>query len=388
MSSTEDPGPPPYEEVRARMEAHQPSYTRLTDEGKAAFAAYDGPVSCGPPGPLKLSDEVSDEDSASEDATTRLDEIEKRLHDVTQLAADLCTEMSHYDPAGTIWDDYQRGFTALLCSEDEDPPAPTIEQVRERLKGFKTDWEGLTDEQRAKLAAYDGPLNSGKPGPFRGDSPRFLAMAERVKNQDVVIRCSEAAFSAVSEKLAAAIQRAEKAERERDEAHERRRRLCVDLGAKEADRHAMQTERDEARTRLAECERVLGMFRDDEVLRSQLPNLPACTATRAYFAGKAPEPATGEVERLRALVDKYDADATRARNALTRFAIPDVEGEVPHHRALSVEERINRLGDNRDRFAALVERARPMVECASRWASTVALSDGSRQWLADEKGGG
>lgn len=42
--------PPPLEEVRAEMEAYQPSYMRLSAAGRAAFDAYDGPVNCGPPG--------------------------------------------------------------------------------------------------------------------------------------------------------------------------------------------------------------------------------------------------------------------------------------------------------------------------------------------------
>ncbi len=45
--------------------------------------------------------------------------------------------------------------------------APTTEQVRERLSGFRSDWAELTPRQREKFRAYDGPLNGGAPDPFR-----------------------------------------------------------------------------------------------------------------------------------------------------------------------------------------------------------------------------
>lgn len=46
--------PPPFEDVRVEMESYQPSYTRLSATGRAAFDAYDGPVNCGPPGRMNF----------------------------------------------------------------------------------------------------------------------------------------------------------------------------------------------------------------------------------------------------------------------------------------------------------------------------------------------
>lgn len=58
----------------------------------------------------------------------------------------------------------KRAATNHADDDGYEPEAPTLEQVRERLKGFKSDWAELTPVQRLKFAAYDGPLNGGPLG--------------------------------------------------------------------------------------------------------------------------------------------------------------------------------------------------------------------------------
>lgn len=52
--------------------------------------------------------------------------------------------------------------------------------------------------------------------------------------------------------------------------------------------------------------------------------------------------------RTQEIIDDYDLRMTLARNALRAAGVPEVIGEVPHHRALDVHERIALLAAERD----------------------------------------
>lgn len=106
------------------------------------------------------------------------------------------------------------------------------------------------------------------------------------------------------------------------------------------------------------------MDNDEKWIKERRSNLDVSHGDdlRAALARGREQGRAEGAESARGWTDALDAELTRVRNALTRFGVPDTAGEVPHHRAIQPAERVDMLGDDRDRLAKRVEELEQRLE--------------------------
>ena len=132
--------PPPFEDVRVEMESYQPSYTRLSATGRAAFDAYDGPVNCGPPGRMNFDQ-------------GRRREMDAELKDRARALVERWFPAPGGEPEwskAVMVDD----LTTLLAEVRAETEARVVEAVKRAIVGLRYD----NPAQSAEECAWDDAL--------------------------------------------------------------------------------------------------------------------------------------------------------------------------------------------------------------------------------------
>lgn len=186
------------------------------------------------------------------------------------------------------------------CVRSNEDAAEIRDEIRRDLAArtdpfrAQVERDAIVDGLRAQVAELRGAMaaqdqREAKAGERCGVSPIEYgcdwpdAVADEVLSLRAQLRQAEAAVDALTKRSDAAVKRAEEAERAYQASNDEKIRQDMQIDGLSADLTA-------TRTRLAECERVLGMWRDRYAMDRNATWSPL-TATRAYFASApAPEP--------------------------------------------------------------------------------------------------